>query len=105
MAKSRIEGKLVKSLEEALAFERGEKSLKSQLKELSPPAPQWSANKIRRLRELFGATQVQFASLLNVKLPTIRAWEQGTRRPADAANRLLQIYSIDPGLIKKLKEV
>jgi DNA-binding transcriptional regulator YiaG len=47
-------------------------------------------------------SQPQFAALLNVKPPTIRAWEQGQKAPSGAASRLLEIFSMDQGLVKKL---
>jgi putative transcriptional regulator len=93
---------LIKGLEDALAYERGEKKLKSIHRTLTPPAPQFSKEKVRKLRELLGYTQLEFASLLNVDIGTIRHWEQGRRKPTASSNRLLQILAERPRLAKEL---
>lgn len=43
-----------------------------------------------------------FASLLNVKSATVRAWEQGQRTPDGAAARLLEVLSNDVEIADKL---
>jgi putative transcriptional regulator len=42
------------------------------------------------------ATQVVFATYLNVSPNTVRSWEQGTRRPQGADLKLLAIVRKNP---------
>lgn len=86
-----IEDALIQSLKDARDFEAGKKKLHTRTRELPPPAPEFTSKKIKELREVFGVTQDEFATILNVKVATVRSWEQGQRRPADASNRLLEI--------------
>ena len=77
---------LLKGLDQAARMERGEMAGRERARTLSRPAPKWSKQKIKRLRtELFEMSQPVFASLLNVKVATVRAWEQGQRVPDGAA--------------------
>jgi DNA-binding transcriptional regulator YiaG len=102
MAK-RVEQELIEGLKEVLDHKRGKKRLAGRRRELSPPAPEWSARKIKRFREdTMQMSQTEFAALLNVKAPTVRAWEQGLNVPSGAAARLLQALEADPALSEKL---
>jgi putative transcriptional regulator len=60
-----------------------------------PPKPV-SPKEIRRIRETLNATQEVFASYLNVSANAVRSWEQGTRRPQQAALKLLAIAKKNP---------
>ncbi len=63
----------------------------------------WSVKKIKQLREkTLEMSQPEFAALLNVSIPTVRAWEQGHNTPSGAAARLLEVIKIEPQLVKKL---
>jgi putative transcriptional regulator len=98
-----IEHELVAGLQEVLDHKRGKKRLSGQRRELSAPAPEWSAREIKQFREeTMQMSQTEFAALLNVKAPTVRSWEQGLNVPSGAAARLLQALEADPSLVKKL---
>jgi DNA-binding transcriptional regulator YiaG len=98
-----VEQELIEGLNEVLAHKRGKKSLKGRLKELPGPAPAWSAKSIKNLRQkTLQMSQTEFAALLNVKTPTVRAWEQGHNNPSGAAARLIQAFKKDPSLVEKL---
>jgi len=101
--KSRVERELIAGLEEILGHKRGWRRLVGHRRKLPAPAPQWNARKIKRFREhAVRMSQIEFAALLNVKVPTVRAWEQGINVPSDAAARLLQALNQDPALVQKL---
>ncbi len=103
MAKSQIEYEIIEGLKQAVAHEKGEIKLKSTVREIPQPAPKWSSKKVKKLRtETYHMSQPQFAALLNVKPPTVRAWEQGQKTPSGAASRLLEVFLKDHGMIKKL---
>jgi putative transcriptional regulator len=94
MKKKRIANDLLQSLQEAVAMEKGELKSRETTRKLSRPAPKWSKKDIKKLREeVFHMSQPLFASLLNVKPATVRAWEQGQRTPDGAAARLLEVLS------------
>ena len=103
MKKKRIASELINSLEEAVAMKEGKITGRTTERKLSRPAPKWSKAAIKKLREdVFQMSQPVFASLLNVKPATIRAWEQGQRTPDGAAARLLEILSKDQSIAQEL---
>lgn len=91
MKKRMAEG-LIRGLKEAVEIKRGNRQGKSYTLETPPPAPTFSAKKIKEIRvEIFNMSQPTFADLCNVKVSTVRAWEQGQKTPSGAASRLLEI--------------
>lgn len=101
--KKRMADGLLESLNEAAAIERGELKGRETTRTFSRPAPKWSKTQIKKLREeIFHMSQPIFASLLNVKPATVRAWEQGQRTPDGAAARLLEVLSKDQSIADKL---
>lgn len=89
--KMSVEDALIQSLKDARDFETGKKKLTTHKRELPSPAPEFTSKKVKHLRGVFGVTQEEFATIMNVKVATVRSWEQGQRKPADASNRLLEI--------------
>jgi DNA-binding transcriptional regulator YiaG len=83
------------ALRDAADYERGEAvnlrvtRIPSRPKEISP-------REIRRIRRALKASQPLFAMYLNVSTNAVRSWEQGTRRPRQAALKLLMIAKKDP---------
>ncbi len=101
--KTGVEQELIAGLQEVLDHKRGTKKLSGRRRELPAPAPGWSARQIKRFREeTMRMSQTEFAALLNVKPPTVRAWEQGLNIPSGATARLLQAFEADPTLVEKL---
>jgi len=101
--KTALENELIAGLKEVLDHKRGKKRLSGHRRELPAPAPEWTAREIKQFREgTMRMSQTEFAALLNVKAPTVRAWEQGLNVPSGAAARLLQALEADPALIEKL---
>ncbi len=103
-SKKSIEHELIEGLNEVLAHKQGLKALRGRrTRELPRPAPEWSAKAIKRFREkILQMSQTEFAALLNVKTPTVRAWEQGHNIPSGAAARLIEALKKDPSLVEKL---
>jgi putative transcriptional regulator len=105
MAKKSIGAGLLKGMQEALAHSKSELTLKETVREHIEPAPKWKVKDIKKLRqESFHLSQPEFAALLNVKLPTIRSWEQGQKSPSGSAARLLEILMKSPDVIRKLRK-
>ena len=101
--KSTVEQELIEGLHEVLDHRRRRKKLQGRVRELPEPPHSWSARAIKRLREeVLQLSQTEFAVLLNVKAPTVRAWEQGHNVPSGAAARLLEVFERDRTLIHRL---
>jgi putative transcriptional regulator len=90
-----------KGLEEAILHARGELSLKTTILELPEPPPEIQAGEVMSLRRGHQMSQAAFARLLNVSTRTVQNWEQGSRKPSQAALRLIQVFREDPdGLLR-----
>ena len=85
-----------KGLEEAILHAKGEITLKTTILERPDPPPEVGAEELNRLRLESGMSQAVFAQVLNVSTRTVQSWEQGTRRPSQAALRLIQVFRQDP---------
>lgn len=88
---------LIESLGEALAHRRGKITLRTTRIESLQAPPMLSASAIARLRaKQLHVSQPIFARMLGVSSSTLRAWEQGAKRPNGPARRLLQIVGKNP---------
>lgn len=98
-----VEQELIDGLNEVLSHKRRKNKLSGRIREIPDPAPEWTAKEIKRFREkTLVMSQTEFAALLNIKVPTVRAWEQGHNVPSGAAARLIEAFKKDPTLIEKL---
>jgi putative transcriptional regulator len=86
---------LRESLQDALAFEKGHE-VNLRVTELPPRPRKLHPKDIRAIRLSLNASQVIFATFLNVSANTVRSWEQGTRRPQGADLKLLAIAKKNP---------
>ncbi len=84
-------------LEEAIRHAKGEITLKTTTLEMPDRAPEVGAEELTKLRLASGMSQAVFAQVLNVSTKTVQSWEQGTRKPSQAALRLIQVFRQDPG--------
>lgn len=107
----KIEHAVLESLRQAVAIHRGGAkpsrtfALPLTAREVrAVPAPAYSAPKIAALRKRLGCSQPAFARILNVSLPTVRAWEQNQRSPDGAAVRLLQVVDGEPKTVINILE-
>lgn len=89
---------LAGSLQDAIAFERGEKT-DLRVTRFPPPPRPMSAREVIRLRKQLAMSQAVFARYLNVTPATVRGWEQGLRRPSKAALKLLNIVKREPRVL------
>lgn len=76
-------------LQEGIEFARGNVKLKTT--ELPARPPQISQRTVIALRRRLKLSAPAFARLLNVRVRTVEQWESGQRKPAAAAQRLIQI--------------
>jgi putative transcriptional regulator len=85
-----------KGLEEAIRHAKGEITLKTTTLEMPDPPPEVGAEELTELRNESGMSQAVFARMLNVSTKTIQSWEQGVRKPSQAALRLIQVFRQNP---------
>ena len=88
-----------KGLEEAIRHAKGEITLKTTTLEMPDRPPQVSADELTELRLKSGMSQAVFARMLNVSTKTIQSWEQGQRKPSQAALRLIQVFRQSPSSV------
>lgn len=100
----RLFERLKKGLEEGIAHERGERTLRVTEVIVPDPPRAYTADDVRRIRARLNMSQSGFARLLQVSSKTVQSWEQGTRRPQQSSARLLQFIE-DPGLLTTLAQM
>lgn len=86
--------KILKGLNEASAFARGE-----HVPGLRAHKVDVKRNAIAAMRLRERLTQSQFAELLGTSLGTLRKWESGERKPSGAAARLIQLMEAQPKIV------
>lgn len=84
MAKTRstVDASIIKGLEQAIAWTRGENE---NARVTLVPAPEVD---VREVRTQMGLSQARFATKFGLPPATLRSWEQGRARP-DAPTRVL----------------
>jgi len=85
-----------KGLEEAIRHAKGEVTLKTTMLEVPDRPPELGAEDVTRIRLNNQMSQAVFARLLNVSPKTVQSWEHGTRKPSQAALRLIQVFEQNP---------
>ncbi len=87
-----------KGLEDAIAFEKKKKTLRTRRIKLPEPPMEYEAKDIKKIREKGHYSQGVLAAILNVSIRTVQSWECGVRVPNHSALRLLEI--IDKGIYR-----
>jgi putative transcriptional regulator len=88
--------RLKSGMEEGIRHARGEAGLTTTIVELPDPPPEVCGDEVILLRSENRLSQAAFARLMNVSTRTVRSWEQGHRKPSQAALRLLQVLRLQP---------
>jgi len=105
MKKTKLGQSIIEGLSDVIQYEKGRKKLRSTALEALDPAPTWSSKDIVDMRhKVFNVSQPVFANILSVQASTIKAWEQGRKKPSGAASRLLQIIRSYPDIIQSLRK-
>ena len=95
---------LIDSVREAVEIERGRRE-PARIKKYTvadakvEAPPQYVAERIREIRDHMALSQPVFAAALNVSPETIRAWEQGKRKPDGPTLRLLEVAERHPEVL------
>lgn len=85
---------LVESMKQAVSISKGEMQ-PSRVFVFSPI-------NVKEVREKTNKNQEDFASMIGVKVGTLRNWEQGRRKPDGAALTLLKIVAADPKYVERV---
>lgn len=82
---------------DALALKKGGKSglRVTAIPRVKPMKPR----EIKGIRLALGASQSEFAHVLNVSPKVVQSWEQGVRRPTSTALKLLSIAKTNPQIL------
>jgi len=90
---SEIGESIIKGMEEALAFAKGEKNgaVVHIPEEIN----------VRRIRKKLKMSQSVFADYFGVNLRTIQDWEQGRRVPTGAAKNFLFVIDQEPDAVRR----
>jgi len=100
-ARAPLAERLKKGLQELIAHEKGEITLRTREVVLPDPPHNYTAADIVRIRKDLGYSQAVFASVIAVSVKTVRGWEQGSRHPSGSASRLLQLLE-RPEMLREL---
>lgn len=91
---------IIKGLEEAIEYEKGNFELKTKKLTINP-VPEFNSKEVKAIRTNLGMTQAMFAKVMGVSQKTVEAWEHGTNSPNGTARRLLDMLRADPDLPQK----
>lgn len=93
---------LKKGLNEAIDYHKGDKS-KARIKQIEIKNVKYlNPNEIKDLKNNLNLTQKNFAYLMNVSNKTVESWESGKNKPNGSSQRLLNIFSSNPEIIKTI---
>ena len=97
MAKKRVKifNELKEALQDVIDYRAG-KAVNLRVTRIPARPRQISPKEVRHIRHSLKASQALFATYLNVSPNAVRSWEQGTRRPRQAALKLLMIAKKNP---------
>ncbi len=87
-------------LEEALAYEKGQITLRTNTISIIEPEV-FSAHDIKNIRKATVMSQAAFAAAMGVTKKTVEAWESGKNHPGGTAKRLLAFVEDDPKFFEK----
>jgi len=88
-------------LNEAIEYERGNLPNVKVDKIVVSPLHVYTSTEIKAIRAQQNMTQRIFAEALGVSVKTVEAWESGTNHPSGIARRMLELLSLDEGLLEK----
>jgi putative transcriptional regulator len=91
--------RLKTGLEQGILHAKGEITLKTTTLEMPDRPPEVGAEELSKLRLKSGMSQDVFARMLNVSIKTVQSWEQGARKPSQAALRLIQVFREKPAIL------
>ncbi len=102
VTKENFEELFLKSASQATEYTRNEQDFTTRFASLIEEPPEYSKNKIKKIREKLGVSQAIFAKIFGESLSAVQHWEQGLRNMSKSARRLLNIIEKDPETVLDL---
>lgn len=99
MTKRNVGDDIIRGLEEALAFAKGEQT-GARIHAVQVP----DQVDVRTIRKRLGLTQRDFASRFGFTFGAVRDWEQGRRCPERSARILLKLIDREPDAVRRVLE-
>lgn len=94
--------RLLESMQEAVAFAKGDQTKGVAKKYMRLKPLEFEPLNFKDVREQMHLTQMEFATRFGFNLHTLRNWETGRRQPEQAVMAYLFAISKDPVLIDKV---
>ena len=91
---SKVFDDIMQGLDEAVTFTKGDRT-GAIIHEVTPLD-------VKNIRHRLGMTQEEFAQAVGVRIPTLRHWERGDRKPRRPARVLLNLLSREPEQVIKI---
>ncbi len=93
---------LITALGQAIDYEKGKKVKGVTSRKISiAPLPHYKAQKIKKIRNMLGLSQLTFAYVMGVSRKTVEAWESGRNEPQGPAQRMLMLLEKDNKFLEK----
>jgi putative transcriptional regulator len=101
MGKMSVYESVIKGLNEAVEYEKGDlKGAKKRVIKIAP-LPHYTGKEVKDIRLKLELTQSTFADLMGVSIKTVEAWEAGKNTPQGPAQRMLEIIVTDSRLVEE----
>ena len=94
---------IMTGLNESLEFSKGNLKDIKRRKVSIAPIPEYSAKRIKSIRESLSLTQMIFAEVIGVSVKTVEAWESGRNKPQGPASRFLNLLEEDKDFLEEHK--
>lgn len=100
--KSKVAESIIKGLNEAIEYEKGNKTIKAKSKQVTiSPLSHLKGKQVKKIRNTLNLSQRSFAMLMGVSIKTVEAWESGRNEPNGTAQRMLSLLEKDETLPEK----
>lgn len=83
-----------KGLEQAAAYERGDKTAARSVSVSVAQLPEYTGQQVKAIRSSLGLTQKSFAYVIGVSKKTVEAWESSRNTPQGPARRFLALMDM-----------
>ncbi|MBN2851124.1 MAG: helix-turn-helix domain-containing protein [Clostridia bacterium] len=91
---------IVKGLQEAIEYEKGNLKVRTRVLEILP-VDKFEKTDIKNIRKSLDLSQKTFSCLMGVSIKTIEAWESGENIPGGPAQRMLNLLRDDASIVDK----
>jgi putative transcriptional regulator len=98
---NKVYSSIISGLNETIEYEKGNLNSVKKHKVTVSPLPHFEGDQIKKIRADMNLSQRLFADILGVSLKTVEAWEAGKNVPQGPAQRMLELFAKDAGILEK----